>query len=171
MQKSRSRATTPLQGKKLRSGGNRSHNVAAPRLSARLNKAKTNRDESIASDYSTPTTTRTPMRHQGRVPHLIYRPLELDNESSSESNDHFKKRRYPSQGVKTPLAIEAPPQYKKRKINLDDESPTQENKTPERVDSQPSQVCITPPTTPKRLVDFVPGNCNISEIMRLYSKT
>lgn len=68
------------------------------------------RDELISSNYSTPKTTRktaiknnTPnlgfkgiedrlKRVFKRTPQYIYRPLELDNESSSESNDSFLRR-------------------------------------------------------------------------------
>jgi len=108
---------TPLRNRP-RSGAKQTNS------SGRSTKSKPNHNESIASDYSTPKTTRnlsTPksttcmtLKSGKRISHLIYRPLELDNESSSESSDCFMRRRRStnsrrvSQEMKTPLAIEAP---------------------------------------------------------------
>lgn len=36
------------------------------------------------ADFSTPTTTRTRSNDGRKITYLVYRPLELDNESSSE---------------------------------------------------------------------------------------
>lgn len=50
----------------------------------------------ITSDYSTPRTTRGPISARARkrrITHLIYRPLELDTESSSESNENNFRRK------------------------------------------------------------------------------
>lgn len=85
------------------------------KLSAKISKnIKANQNESITSDYSTPKTTRalvTPSTNSGGKLkrcryHLIYKPLELDNESSSESNDIFRhKNEKPSaKSIETPLA-------------------------------------------------------------------
>lgn len=86
-------------------------------------KLKRDQNESITSDYSTPRTIRTPttgkLRGKQRVTHLIYRPLELDTESSSESTENnFRRRKLvpttpnslktKSITKKIPLAIEAP---------------------------------------------------------------
>lgn len=99
-------------------------NSASIRLSSRSAKSKTSfQNDSIDSDYSTPKTTRTSMtpssirngsklRNGKFVSHLIYRPLELDNESSTESTDSFRRRDHQSTtrySPSTPLAIEAPP--------------------------------------------------------------
>lgn len=90
--------------------------------SSRINKSCQN--ESISSDYSTPKTTRTSVTRPTRGGrnlrnskfHLLYRPLELDNESSSESTDSILRRRKlalsPQDVMKTPLAIKARPKCK-----------------------------------------------------------
>lgn len=91
------------------------------------------RDELISSNYSTPKTTRGlltknlrpgtgNLKPTRRVTHLIYRPLELDNESSSESTDSIMKRRdslrRSSQDLKPKLlAIEAPPRRSSQTAN------------------------------------------------------
>lgn len=74
------------------------------RFKANNNKS-TDLNDSITSDYSTPKTTRTPTsavttsgggsrsRTVKRVTHLIYKPLELDTESSNESMDFNYRRR------------------------------------------------------------------------------
>lgn len=98
-------------------------NGGSTRLSARMAKNKVNhQNDFIAADYSTPRTTKTAftpnirnigskLRNGKYVPHLIYRPLELDNESSTESTDGLRRRDCRSQmrySPATPLAIEGP---------------------------------------------------------------
>lgn len=90
--------------------------------SLRINKSCQN--EYISSDYSTPKTTRTSVTRPTRgcrnlrnsKYHLLYKPLELDNESSSESTDSILRRRKlatsPQDVSKTPLAIKARPKSK-----------------------------------------------------------
>lgn len=90
--------------------------------SLRINKSYQN--ESISSDYSTPKTTKSFLtrstRGSGNIRtskyQLIYRPLELDNESSSESTDSIMRRRNfgrsPQNVMRTPLAIKARPKSK-----------------------------------------------------------
>lgn len=92
------------------------------RLSTRVVRNKVNhRNDFIAADYSTPKTTKTAftpnirlgskLRNGKYVPHLIYRPLELDNESSTESTDGLRRRDCRNQmrySPATPLAIEGP---------------------------------------------------------------
>lgn len=130
-------------------------NTASIRLSSRSVRSKTSyQNDSIASDYSTPKTTRTSMtpssirngsklRNGKFVSHLIYRPLELDNESSTESTDSFRRRDYQSKtrySPSTPLAIEAPPIPPSRPALSDRVSNVSKMKSP-----------WTPPTAKKQL--------------------
>lgn len=211
---------------------------------------------SKARNYTTPKTTRTiqspatsgKMRNYTK-PTLIYRPLELDTESSSESSDDLLRHRNNRAADRTPLCLPAPPTISQQKIEEiqkpqervhptpakkqpypedDDEiqiievinKPSDTAKTPNSpkrrkrhhnkhhansmtpsIKNSPSvrnspivqksieivqaSQCMTPPITPERsakeLVDkaekeivpevkkptFIPGNCNIEEIMRL----
>lgn len=191
-------------------------------------------------DFSTPRATRnlltppstnvTKRGKGGRVTHLIYKPLELDNESSSESLDSRRKRtrledHSPSPNSKPPLAIAAPP------VNQDDsltefidilevkDKTISEKTTPEiqsksrvqtriepevestveevnekyaentkrvecsgvgDVDDEPEIIEVVPdlpdlPITPEasyapETSTFVPGNCNIEELLKLFKK-
>lgn len=112
----KSNLITPVRnrsGGRLSSDGERSGTVIRQKSSIITPPSKSKRDELISSTYTTPKTTRglsTPKTTRGlstptltpggcklkanrRVTHLIYRPLELDNESSSESTDILAKRR------------------------------------------------------------------------------
>lgn len=107
------------------------------------------------SKTRTPRTTRSPascgkMRHYTK-PTLIYRPLELDTESSSESfDDLFRHRTSQSRAKKI-----------REKIKKIKES-VKENKEENREESRKEM------TSAVKLPTFVPGACNIEEIMRLY---
>lgn len=111
---------TPM---KIRSGGRNPLNSRGSSSSRRTSREgllnKSIGEELISSTYSTPKTTRGLMtpnlsgsnKLKRRVTHLIYRPLELDNESSSESTESLARRRESlrkkSQDTDTkPLAIE-----------------------------------------------------------------
>lgn len=127
-------ATTPMINRR------RSFVYGSPRVtalnngstSARSNKRKLRHNEPIASDYSTPRTTRYFVKSINsnsnnksknvKVAYLVYQPLQLDNESSSESSDCFLKRRVvvkpssPDTRAIAPLAIEGPPNEESFKI-------------------------------------------------------
>lgn len=85
--------------------------------SARSNRNQHINHDSIVCDYSTPTTTRTlltPTSLSGskkRGPtRFMYKPLELDNESSSESTDSIMRRHEVIRRIPQEIkAIEAPP--------------------------------------------------------------
>lgn len=168
--------------------------------------------DSLPNDYSTPRTTRTFVEtiNSGggsktsknlKLAHLIYQPLQLDTESSSESSDSFMKRRKvvrpcsPSNPPSTPLAIEAPPPASQSEdTNLPDivKPDEPEQAKPAKNDDQTAMTnvsqCITPPITPPKakgeketdeevkeskltsseLPDFIPGRCDIEEVLRIY---
>lgn len=66
----------------------------------RPSRSRPNNNEFYDHDFSTPRAIRslltppktsTRVSKEGRVTHIIYNPLELDNESSSESSDRYLK--------------------------------------------------------------------------------
>ena len=195
----------------------------------------------------TPTTGVTTNK-DGRIAHFYYRPLELDNDSSSESTDNIMRRRHAnsqnkSQEKEPPLAIEAdhaevtltilpsenrtepvegteagksgsqgsskkkspPKEIELIVIDSDDsQEPTEDVKKVNSLSQKrslnstqsdavecsqvkksakmvQSSQCITPPTTPpdnkvresvstKKFSTFVPGNCNIEEVLKIYGQ-
>lgn len=236
----------------------------------RPTRSRPNSNEFFEPDFSTPRATRSSLltptngvttRRNGKITHFYYRPLELDNDSSSESTDSVMKRRHahnPNRPTRTesPLAIEAPnaevtltilepenlncidksetakSQSQKEQttgqvmdavkklerkvieiIEIDHDSDENQNATSEKLEATPpcikrtrpefasatqsdivecsqikkpakmveSSQCITPPTTPpdkknmdsgspKKISTFIPGNCNIEEVLKLYGQ-
>lgn len=104
---SRGRARKSTSGP--RRGGNKT--------GGRPNRSRPDNYEFNDLDFSTPRATRnllTPTRSarldaNGRITHLVYRPLELDNNDSSSdnTNDSFMRRHQSQRSIDAPLAIEA----------------------------------------------------------------
>ena len=163
--------------------------------SGRPSRSRPSNSEFFDPDFSTPratkslltpTTNGTRLGKNGRITHLIYKPLELDNESSSESIDTRRKRSklLVSQEDRSPLAIEAPaPKSLKDELEtivddsatvmaLEDVEQTKADENedtdidePEIIEVRPEIIEVKPdfPT-------FVPGNCNIEEVLKLFGK-
>lgn len=175
-------------------------------------------DTTLSSDYTTPRTTRTFVetinsggnKSSKKLAHLIYQPLQLDTESSSESSDSFMRRRKvarpgsPNKTPSAPLAIEAPPppvsisedanlpdsKTDESDSNDNDKNTTAKETAKHNDEPEVSNVtqCITPPITPPKvkgakqddeevkesklkpseLPDFIPGRCDIEEVLRIY---
>jgi hypothetical protein len=151
---SKAKNTPSTRSRSRRSGGNSSGDSRRTKTNlpnnGRPSRSRPNNDEFYDQDFSTPRATRslltpprtsTKINKHGKVTHVIYQPLELDNESSSESNDkhmrmqHKRPKWMGSQETKlSPLAIEA---------------------------------SIEPV---EKFSTFIPGNCNIDDILDLFGK-
>lgn len=95
---------------------------------------------------STPNTSIYRRLKNGRISYLIYRPLELDGESSSEANDSFLRARHPKQET---YINDTPPITPPKKA-----LPAPEESTKEQEQEPPS--------------DFKLGRCTIEEVLRMY---
>lgn len=213
----------PKQSSTKASGSSRQQNNSP--YNSRPSKGRSNTNEPFDPDFSTPRATRnllTPPSTNGiklgkrGVTHLIYRPLELDNESSSDSIITKRKRTRTEEGVsegksegKPLLAIEAPrssddsltefiniaevedevevnettsatrqsevkeqteaeSQVERAVKVVSEESALAERRGGFNDDEEPEIIEVEPdlPDMPA----FVPGNCNISEILKLFGK-
>lgn len=189
----------------------------APRRSATRSAARNNNSNKTFDEYfeTTPTTTRrnvstTPRSTKARgkpnqrgskqSPQLVYAPLELDNESSTDVPTHNdlpppqcitppitpeKVKEEDELQAGLPLAIEAP----KESVIVDDAdndmvrdqgdngadiSVAQPElvleQAPEMEKEKHDGLLKKLPTTP-RLANFIPGNCNMEEVLKLYGTT
>lgn len=184
--------------------------------SGRSTRTRRNQNESIVSDYSTPKTTRTlitPPTKSGakfkngkQVTQFVYRPLELNNESSSESTDYLLRHQCITPPI-TPERIKDGelkskqnlqnldgnksepklhnqdqtkpmpngPNLDKKKtvseIDLDKKKTASEIQNAEETKSTPKLLNQDESKSMPRLRNFIPGNCNIDEVLRIYGST
>lgn len=209
----RVKVTTSTKSRLKRSAGSTKGSTrqqARSPYTGRTSRGRTSINEPFDPDFSTPRATRnllTPpstncakLGKNGRVTHLIYKPLELDNESSSESIDTRRKRTriIYSPDSRSPLAIEAPTlvkaesesgvenltEIKQQALVVEEEKLTNANESQtkstvkmvnENGDKTETKSDVSDDEEPEIIevqpdLPFIPGNCNIEEILRLFGK-
>lgn len=134
-----------------------------------------NSTELLDPEYNTPRTTRVPRtptsngkgKTKYRITHLVYRPLQLDNDSSSESQDFFMRRHEPYRT--TPKKIK----YKQDTPPLTVAKPLPIRAPPEIITIEDSSSNIDMPSnvdTIERLCHDTPDTNNIQPTQSLVSK-